>query len=43
MKHIWKSKGCFCQKEENAVKSQKVMFQKSQKVLTENLHERPPI
>ena len=25
------------------MKSQKVTFQKSQKLLTENLHERPPI
>ena len=29
-------------KEKNAMKSQKFIFQKSQKLLTEN-HERPPI
>ena len=38
MKHIWKIK-----REKNAMKSQKVIFQKSQTLLTENLHERPPI
>ena len=38
-----KSKRCFCQKGENVVKLQKVIFQKSHKLLTENLHERPPI
>ena len=42
MKHIWKkANGYFCQKkrEKNAMKLQKVIFQKSQKLLTENLHE----
>ena len=34
MKHIWKIKG---------MKSQKVIFQKSQELLIENLHERPSI
>ena len=29
--------------EKDAVKSQKVIFQKSQKLLAENLHERPLI
>ena len=42
MKHTWKIMGCFCQKGENEVKLQKVIFQKSRK-LAENLHERPPI
>ena len=36
-------KVAFVEKEKNAVKSQKVIFQKSQKLLTENIHERPPI
>ena len=39
MKLILKSNGCFCQKGENAVKSQKVIFQKSQKALTENFED----
>ena len=43
MKHIWKIKGFLLSKGENAVKVQKVLFQKSQKLLAENLHERPPI
>ena len=29
--------------EKNEMKSQKVTFQKSQKLLAENLHKRPPI
>ena len=33
----------FAQKEINVMKSQKVSFKKSQKLQTENLHERPPI
>ena len=44
MTHIWKSKGYFClKKEKYTVKLQKVIFPKSQKLLVENLHERPPI
>ena len=42
MKHTWKYKRvAFVKKEKNKVKSQKVIFQKSQELLTENLHERP--
>ena len=42
-KHL-KIKGLLiAKKEENAMKLQKVIFQKSLKLLTENLHERPPI
>ena len=38
MKHIWKIKRLLLsKKEKNAMKSQKVDFQKSQKLLTENL------
>ena len=33
----------FARKEKYAMISQKVTFQKSQKMLAENLHERPPI
>ena len=33
----------FAKKEKYVMKSQKVTFQKSQKLLAENLHERPPI
>ena len=33
----------FVKKEENVVKLQKVIFQKSQKLLAENLFERAPI
>ena len=48
MKHIWTiKKVAFGKKEQNAVKSQKVIFQRSEekkkKILPENLHERPPI
>ena len=44
MKHIMKNlKIAFVEKEKNAMTSQKVTFQKSQKPLAENLHERPPI
>ena len=43
MKHIKKLKECFCQKGENEGQSQKVSFQKSQKLLAENHHERPSI
>ena len=44
MKHIWKPQRiAFVKKEKNMVKLQKVTFQKSQKLLFENLHERPPI
>ena len=43
MKHIKKSKECFCQKGQNEGKSQKVSLKKSQKLLAENRHERPPI
>ena len=38
MKHIWK----IVKKEKNR-KLQKVIFQKPQKLLVENLHGRPPI
>ena len=42
--HLKNQRVDFVKKEKNAVKSQKVgFFQKSQKLLTENLHERPPI
>ena len=43
MKHIWKNQGDAFAKEKNAMKLQKVTFQKSQKLLAENLHERPHI
>ena len=33
----------FAQKEKNEMKSQKITSQKSQKMLAENLHERPHI
>ena len=41
--YLKNSKVAFVEKEKYAVKSQKVIFQKSQKLLTENIHERPPI
>ena len=41
MKHIWKI--AFAKKEKNAMKSQVVTLKKSQKLLAENLPERPPI
>ena len=41
MKHIWKIKKiAFAKKEKNVMKSQKVTFKKSQKMLPENLHDR---
>ena len=44
MKHIWKVKSfLFAKKEKNAMKLKKVTFQKSQKLLAENLRERAPI
>ena len=44
MMHIWKIKEItFAKEEKNVMKSQNVTFQKSQKLLAENLHERPPI
>ena len=44
MTHIWKIlKITFAKKEKNVMKWQKVTFQKSQKLLAENLHERPRI
>ena len=46
MKHIWKIKGLLLfknNKEKNAMKSQRVIFLKSQKLLAENLRERAPI
>ena len=43
MNYIWKIEGMLIvKKEKNVMKSQKV-FQKSQKLLAENLHERLPI
>ena len=33
----------FVKKEKNSVKLQKVIFQKSQKLLIDSLHEKPPI
>ena len=41
--HMKNQRVAFVKKEKNVVKSQKVTFQKSQKLLTENLHERPAI
>ena len=43
MEHIWKMKGLLSKGRENGVKLQKVILKKSQKLLAENLHERPPI
>ena len=45
MENILKIKGLLLPKrtEKNAMKSQKVIFQKSQKLLAENIHEWPPI
>ena len=43
MKHNWKIKKCFSQIWEKLDKIAKGHFQKSQKLLAENLHERPPI
>ena len=44
MKHKWKiQRAAFVKMEENAVKLHKVSFLKSQKLLTENLHEMSPI
>ena len=44
MKHIWKIKQLLvAKKEKNAMKSHKVIFQKLQKLLAENLHERRSI
>ena len=41
--HLKNQRVVFVKKEKNAVKSQQVIFQKSQKLLAENLHKRPPI
>ena len=41
--HLKNKTVAFAKKEKNAMKSQKVTFQKSQKLLAENLHERTPI
>ena len=43
MKHIWKIMVVFAKKEKNEMKPQRAIFSKSQKLLTENLDERPPI
>ena len=45
MKHFRKNKGLLVSKKggKNAVKSHKITFSKSQKLLTEHLHERQPI
>ena len=40
---IEKLKGCFAKKEKNVMKSLQVTFQKSQKLLAANLHERRSI
>ena len=41
--HLINQRVAFVKKEKNAVKLQKEIFQKSQKLLPENLHERSPI
>ena len=41
--HLKNEKVAFVKKDKSVVKSQKVIFQRPQKLLTENLHERPPI
>ena len=41
--HLKNRRDAFVKKEKNEGKSQKVSFQKSQKLLAENHHERPPI
>ena len=41
--HLRNHRDAFVNKEKNAVKSQKVIFQKSQKLLAENIRERQPI
>ena len=43
MKQIWKIKGLLLSKRRKIRKLQKIIFQKSQKLLAENLHERPLI
>ena len=44
MKHIWKKiKGLFWRKGDKCGEIAKGHFPKSQKLLAENLHERPPI
>ena len=43
MMDIWKFKGFAFVKKKKNLKLQKVTFQKSQNLLAENLHERPPI
>ena len=40
--HLKNQRVAFVKKEKNAVKSQKVFKKKSQNLLAENLHERPP-
>ena len=40
--HLKNQRVGFVKKEENSVKLQKVTFKKSQKLLADNLHERPP-
>ena len=40
MKHIWRNNRFLMSKQKNAVKSQKVIFQKWQNLVTEHLHER---
>ena len=39
--HLKNQRVTFVKKEKNAVKSQKIIFQKSQKLFTENSHESP--
>ena len=41
--HLKYQRVAFVKKDKNVVKLQKVICQKSQKLLTENLHDRPPI
>ena len=41
--HLKIQRDAFVKKEKNVVKLQTVIFQNSQKILAENLHERPPI
>ena len=41
--HLKNQRVAFVKKEKNSVKLQKVVFQKSHKLLAANLHEMPPI
>ena len=41
--HLKNQRVAFVKKEKNVMKLQKVIFQKSQKLLTENLHKKQPI